>query len=280
MSDMTTVGDFLRQAREQLRSHGIHEIEARWLVAAALQIAPIKLDLHLQQPLAPQAARQLTEWIQRRCRHEPLQYILGTTFFMGLELRVGPGVLIPRPETEILVEKALQAYPGRGEVLDLCTGSGCIPLAIAAQNRQIPAITGTDISPEAIAWAKRNRRHLKLERVFFACGDLFEPVRGMRFSLITVNPPYIAESEKHLVSPEVHYEPPIALWGGDHDGLGIVRRIVEELPAFLEPAGTFLCEVGWKQARQVATLLQERGFTTIHIFTDQQGIERVIQASL
>ena len=147
---------------------------------------------------------------------EPLQYVLGETEFYNCTIRVGNGVLIPRPETELLVDLALNHYPGRGNVLDLCTGSGCIPLAMALERPDIPRLVGADISEDALYWANLNRDRLQISSVEFKQSDLFEGIAGETFELITANPPYIGRAERPSLPETVsQYEPELALFAED-----------------------------------------------------------------
>ena len=199
--------------------------EARWILDQICRA----FKLHDDTDTLPQAAQhELDDLLQSRINGEPLQYLLGNTEFHCLELLVGPGTLIPRPETEILVEEALRLYPGYGIVCDLCSGSGAIPLAMA---RNLPQVTflSCDLSEQALYWARLNQQKNNLHNVTFFQGDLFHPFPSeARFSLLTANLPYVSRQEyAELPSVVRDYEPELALLGGE-DGLDLLRRIIRE----------------------------------------------------
>ncbi len=219
----------------------------------------------------------------------PVAYITGTKEFFSLTFEVDRSVLIPRPETEVLVERAIsfvRAAANQNEaaaaplrILDLCTGSGCIAVSLA---RHLPHATlcASDISPTALEIARRNAaRHGLSERVDLRLGDLLEPWRGEPpFDLIVSNPPYIGRAEAADLSPAVRdHEPQIALFAGD-DGLDILRRIVAQAPAHLAPGGRLMSEIGYRQAAAVRRLLDDAGWRDIVSFRDDLQHERVIQA--
>jgi release factor glutamine methyltransferase len=218
---------------------------------------------------------------RRRIAGEPIQYIIGHVEFYGLTIRVGPGVLIPRPETELLVEEAIRILKPLPEpsVLDLCTGTGCIAIAIA---KNIPGSTvlGTDRSARAIDYARRNAGENNTANVSFLIGDLFQPVQGKSFHCIISNPPYIKKKVIPLLQKEVReYEPHEALDGGE-DGLEFYRRIFSEGPSLLLENGSMLMEIGHDQADEIASLAQEAGLREIRLIKDYAGIRRIFAARL
>lgn len=255
-------------------------MEARWLLSQILHDMPPAShpctdddDDELSAATVSAFRRQLT----RRLQGEPLQYIMGTTAFHCIELLTGPGVLIPRPETEQLVEIAL-SVPAAA-VCDLCTGSGAIPLAMSKQ-RPDAVYTGVDISEDALRWAVRNRTRLHADNVTFLRGDLFAPVRGIRYDLITANPPYVSTADYACLERTVRdYEPAVALLGG-HDGMDIIRRIVTDAPAHLRPGGTLLLEIGEEQGVAVHDILTRAGFSAPEIRRDYAGKDRFAIAHL
>jgi release factor glutamine methyltransferase len=228
---------------------------------------------------APDAER-LRELVQRRLTGEPIQYITGETEFYGLPFRVTPAVLIPRPETEHLVEQALAlaAAYGAPRILDIGTGSGAIPVALAAHLPQAQ-ITAVDISPAAIELAGRNAALNGVEhRIRFLKSDLLGAVRGEQFDLILSNPPYVPEGDRPSLSVEVRdHEPSLALFAG-RDGLDIYRRLIPEAFAALAQGGSVALEIGFGQSEAIASLLSSAGFEHITFTPDLQGIARVASA--
>lgn len=197
----------------------------------------------------------LEERVQRRLAGEPVQYILGTWEFMGLEFEVSPAALIPRQDTETLVERALEMQKEKGyeTALDLGCGTGCIGVSMAALGRDVH-VTLSDVSPDCIALAWRNSEKNRVsDRVEFVVGDLFEPVADRRFDMILSNPPYIADGEMDTLQREVGWEPALALAGGA-DGLEFYRRIAAGYREHLNPGGVLLLELGWTQAAAVREL--------------------------
>lgn len=271
----------LAEAAAALLAAGISNCrqEAGWLLAHVLG----EQELTAQPcgggaPLAPALVARFNALLARRLGGEPLQYILGDVDFHCVNLLVGPGVLIPRPETEQLVEFALKLYPGVGAICDLCTGSGAIALALAAT---LPGamVTGVDLSPEALTWAQRNRERLALPNVRFFQGDLFAPLPAVaRFAMITANPPYVSADEYEELDPVVKdYEPQLALVASDR-GLAVIRRIVEESCRWLTPGGWLLCEIGEEQGGEVGGILRACGYAKVAIRRDYAGKDRVAVA--
>lgn len=228
-------------------------------------------------------AAQLAKWVRRRCNGEPFQYIVGTTQFYSIELEVGAGVLIPRPETEILVDLALERLKSAnsgGKVLDLCTGSGAIPLAMANERPDFD-YTGVDLSEMALKWARRNCDRLKPRNCHFRLGDLFSPVgREEKFILITANPPYVSVEEYQQLDPVVKdYEPRMALEAGDK-GLAVARRIAAEAPDFLLPGGTLIMEIGDTQGDEMRGCLKKLGYHEVTVHADLAGRDRFVSGRI
>ena len=222
------------------------------------------------------ALERLDAEVERRLDGEPLAYISGMKEFWSLELMVTPATLVPRPETERLVELALREIPlhEHSAVLDLGTGSGAIACAIAWE-RRMAHVTGVDISAETIAVAEQNARQLDLDNLRFVEGSWIEPVRDLRFPVVVSNPPYVAEGDVALAA--LKREPVSALVAPD-DGLGCIRLLAEAVPAVLDDGGVFLFEHGADQADAIGALLSSAGWTDIETFADLAGLPRITRA--
>lgn len=225
--------------------------QARLLVAAILGVEVSALPIHTGVVLEAEQIALLGSLLARREQGEPLQYLLGEWSFMGLPFLVDRRALIPRQDTELLCETALTYIRRRGyrDVLDLCTGSGCIGIALSLSSNA--CVTASDISPDALMLARENAR-LNGADVRFAESDLFAALPG-RYDLIVCNPPYLSRSDIENLQSEVGYEPRIALFGGE-DGLDFYRRIAMEYRAHLKEGGALLLEIGWNQAKAAASL--------------------------
>lgn len=254
-------------------------LEAEWLLCAALGLDRVGLYLQYDKPLNDQELGVYRALVVRRGRREPLQHILGSQEFCGLDYEVTPDVLIPRQDTEVLVSEAAARQPGARTVLDIGTGSGCI--AVSLQKLYSKAtVTATDISEAALAVARRNaEKHGAV--IEFLSGSLFAPVYGRRFDLIVTNPPYIPTADIASLDLEVRdYDPGTALDGGA-DGLDIYRSLIPAAVEHLNPGGWLLVEIGIGQAKDVVQLfrnISSYGETVIAL--DPGGIERVVGAEL
>ena len=307
----------LKEAVKFLESCGIEapEKEAEIFVRKGLDINTV--ETYRDNPeLSKEQIRTLEYMLERRVRREPLQYILGYEEFLGLKLLVGPGVLIPRPETEFMAEQAIKTVksyklkvksenknsslvPWSPRILDLCTGSGCLALALAKEFPDFE-IYGTDISEIAIGYARRNAEINSIKNAAFLSGSLFQPFKkidtdcclpfspldnsisnptGFTFDLIISNPPYIRTDDIKGLQPEVKdWEPAIALDGGT-DGLDFYRELIPAARYFLKDNGLIILELGNGQSSRVAEIIESSGYTHIEIIKDYAGIERIIQAS-
>ena len=251
-----------------LRASGIDAREARLLLAAATGRSEASVLAHPEKSLLEQEKNQFLEMTARRAAGEPIAYILGHKEFYGLELTVNSAVLIPRPETELLVDLALDRNPA--SVLDVGTGSGAIALAIK-RHRPDARVVATDASAAALEVARRNAARFNLE-VELRHGRWFEPVAGERFEAIISNPPYVVLGDPHLAA--LPYEPRLALLGGA-DGLDGFRVLAREAPAHLLPGGWLLVEHGEGQHEAVRGLLEAAGLETTASWPDLAGIPRV-----
>jgi len=283
LSETWTVGRLIPWAADYLQSHGVEaaRLSGELLLARVLACTRLELYLRFEQPLKPDELASFKELILRRRAHEPVAYILGVKEFWGLELACGPGVLVPRPESEHLVEQALARLRDAESprVLDLCTGGGAVALALASE---LPAaeVVASDISDEALTWARANADNLGLQgRVSFRQGNLWEPVAAAFgfFDLITANPPYVTEDEWDELPDEVReHEPRQALVGGS-GGLEIARSIIAGAGAHLRPLGWLLMELGAGQAAKACELAEACGaFDQISLAQDLSGIDRVL----
>jgi len=276
---------------QDLRSLGVPSprLDAELLIGHALSVNRVRLYMDMQRPLTREELAEVRALLVRRRRREPVAYLRGTKEFYLHEFEVTRDVLIPRPETELLVDRALEALPSSSSptgspvgarALDLCTGSGAVAITLALQ-RPLLTVDATDLSHAALAVAARNvERHRVGERVHLHQGDLFSALtERARYALIVANPPYVAESEWDSLAPEITaHEPRMALIAGD-DGLSVLRRIVADAADWLVPGGALLCELGRGQAPMVAESLRaDTRFTFVTVHKDLAGIERVVEA--
>jgi len=233
------------------------------------------LFAHATDLLDPATTEAFAALLQRRIAGEPVAYLLGRRGFWTLDLAVSPATLIPRPETERLVELALERLPEGVplRIADLGTGSGAIALALASE-RPLAQIVATDMSGDAIAVAAGNARQHGLANVAFRQGSWHAPLAGERFDLIASNPPYIASDDPHLAQGDLRFEPATALASG-HDGLDDIRLIIAGAPAHLQPGGWLLMEHGWDQGEAIRALLEGAGFVEVETALDLEQRDRV-----
>jgi release factor glutamine methyltransferase len=258
--------------RQLLAALPLEPLENRILLCHALGVSRVGLITQSERALNSAEAAHLDALVQRRLAGEPIAYIVGEREFFGLPFRVGPGVLIPRPDTELIVELSLERLPPRGRLLDMGTGSGAIAVA-CAHSRRDASVTALDLSEEALAIARANAA-ANGAQVRFLRSDWFAAIGEERFELIASNPPYIAAGDAHLSQGDLRFEPVGALT--DHaDGLTALRHIVDGAPDHLVPGGWLLLEHGYDQAEAVRALLAARGFLEVQSWRDLAGIERV-----
>lgn len=269
---MPSIQSLLNSAR--LPDSPTARLDAELLLAAALNKP--RSYLHTWPEREPTAAQLTTfaNWLTRRQSGEPVAYILGRQGFWSLDLQVAAHTLIPRADTELLVETALQLQPASAQqVLDLGTGSGAIALALAAE-RSLWNVLGVDRVPEAVKLAELNRQLLALDNVRFVASHWFQALQAQRFALIVSNPPYIAANDIHLQQGDLRFEPVSALVAGE-DGLDDIRAIIQQAPEHLEGNGWLLLEHGFEQAGMVRDLLALRGFSSIESRRDLGGHQRI-----
>lgn len=248
------------------------ELDARYLLEHILQIRRVDFLLDRQREVSTEQQEAYMHKINLRATHVPLQHILGNQEFMGYEFLVNEHVLIPRQDTEVLVETVLPLVGGK-RVLDLCTGSGCIIISLSKMGHLQQAV-GVDLSEEALSVAKENARTLEAD-VTFLHSDLFEQVTSV-YDVIVSNPPYIeTETIAGLMEEVRDHEPRMALDGG-RDGLDFYRRIVQDSVSYLADGGYLCFEIGCEQGQAVRTLLEEQGFTECRIVKDLAGLDRVV----
>ena len=285
MTESNTIGAFLAWARQALEQAGVETAaqESRWLVAHALGLEQHQLASRAEQPVPGDRRAQAEALVLRRSAREPLQYILGTQEFCGLEFQVTPAVLIPRPETELLVQEALRVvdFNTASVLIDVGTGSGCVAITLATilGRAQLVAV---DRSPEALAVARANaERHGVADRIEWVEGDLLGALRERGLAgtveVIVSNPPYIAETDWMGLQPEVReFEPRSALVGGP-TGTEYHERLLGESAEFLAPGGTLIMEIGQGQLPAVRKLAEQAGrYEPLRVVKDEAGIDRVV----
>jgi release factor glutamine methyltransferase len=284
-----TIADALRETAEALRTSGVAEArrEAGSLLSHATARDRTFLITHADERLTAEQLRSYRALVERRASGEPLQYITGEQEFYGLDFEVTPDVLIPRPETELLVETALEILKGTDSprLCDVGTGSGCIAVALTHTRTDARAVA-LDVSPAALEVAARNAaRNGVAERINFLVSDCFDALASeeygeTRFDLIASNPPYIDEDDLEGLQREVReHEPRLALTPGG-DGLSVIRRLISEAPRYLKPGGHLLIEIGFDQHERVAALIVPSVWTLLDIRRDLQGIPRTVALRL
>ena len=284
-TDRWTVQRILEWTAGFLKQKGVESprLEAELLLAFARKCPRIRLYTDFTEPLSDEQRAVMRELVQRRAKREPLAYLVGTREFYGRSFEVGPGVLIPRPETETLIDVCLERIPSdtASHVVEVGFGSGCISITLARQRPQCH-VTATDISSTAMSIASRNvDRHAVADRVVLMQGDCLEPLlnSGMRFDGLVSNPPYIREDERDSLQPEVAvHEPAEALFAGT-DGLDVVRRLIQQAPGILKPGAFLAMELDPSQCAEVTALVSAAGFTAARVHRDLAGLDRIVEAT-
>jgi release factor glutamine methyltransferase len=277
-TQLQSVGDWLKMAVTRIDSVSTSpQLDAEILLHAITGIHRALAYARPEQALTREQLEDLQPVLARREQGEPIAYIVGQQEFWSMPLDVSPAVLIPRPETELLVERALELVPlnDPSRVLDIGTGSGAIALAIA-HARANSHVTAVDVSQAALTVAGRNRRKLGIPNLELKHSDMFASLTGERFDLIVSNPPYIAEGDPDLSPTVAAFEPKLALIAGP-TGLEAIERIVRDAVEHLEPNGWLLLEHGWKQAAEVRALLVQHGYSHVRSRSDLAGHERVTE---
>lgn len=275
-----TYRECYEQGCRTLQAAGIEEftLDARLLLEAVCGTNRNDLLVHGEQPVEPEAEEKYLNWIRQRAEHIPLQQLTGEQDFMGLTFSVNEHVLIPRQDTEILVEEVLRKLHDGMRILDMCTGSGCILLSLLHYSNDCEGL-GVDLSAEALEVAGRNVLKAltpeKAEHAHFLQSDLFEKVEG-KFEIIVSNPPYIASAEVEKLMPEVRdHEPRMAL-DGTEDGLYFYRRIIKEAGKHLVSSGMLFFEIGYDQGQAVSQLMRTEGYREVQVVQDYAGLDRVV----
>jgi release factor glutamine methyltransferase len=272
----STIEQIIRQATQQLTaSSSSPRLDTEVLLMHVTGLARTALITRAQEPLLPEHEERLQKLLSRRARGEPIAYLTGIREFWSLELHVTPDVLIPRPETELLVEQALACIPTDSEwiIADLGTGSGAIALAIATERPRCRLIA-IDSSSAALAVARGNAARLGITTVQFRQGEWLRPLTSTRLDMIVSNPPYVRADDPHLTHGDIRFEPGSALVAGA-DGLDAIRRIAADGVTCLRPGGWLLFEHGYDQAQAVRALLASHGYDMVVSYRDTAGHERI-----
>lgn len=277
---MPNISEKLREAADILQTSGIKDPrrEAASLLAFSLQKDKSFLFVHPEYELSTKEEKRFQEFLQRRARREPFQYITGSQEFYGLDFAVTPDVLIPRPETELIVENAIKFLSAKARFCEVGIGSGCISVAILHNARTAHAV-GLDISENALNIAEKNaKRHRVADRLDLKISDIFANLKDEKFDLIVSNPPYIPRRDYEMLQIEVRdFEPTFALTDGKN-GLSIIGKLVKDAPQFLKPHAFLLMEIGINQATEVKKMFLPKVWQTIEILPDLQNIPRMVKA--
>ncbi|WP_205500612.1 peptide chain release factor N(5)-glutamine methyltransferase [Rufibacter psychrotolerans] len=283
---MLTIGEILENLTRQLQTL-YEEPEARtmaeWVLQHALKAGRFELLQRRKDPAPDGLQAQVQQYQERLLQHEPLQYVLGEASFYGRDFNVTPAVLIPRPETEELVQKVIKTYQRQSQVrlLDIGTGSGCIPITLAAELPQAQ-VWGLDVSPEALAVAKSNAEKLG-QKVEWLLQDILQEIPSIEprsLDAVISNPPYVLEEEKALMRQNVlNFEPSLALFVPNEDPLLFYRRIAVVAQQLLKKGGKLFFEINEKFAQETKDMLQQMGYQNVRVFQDLRGKDRMLEAA-
>ena len=285
MQEIWTIQKVLNWTLPYFEKHQVPEsrLSAELLLSHVLKCKRLDLYLQFDRILTGPELKKYRSFIERRITHEPVAYILGEKEFMGLNFKLTPDVLIPRPETEILVETALAEIKGREaksiEVLDVGTGSGAIAISVGHYCREC-RVTALDISPAAIEVARQNGEHLGVDNIKFLVMDALDlqVKNDEKYDYLLVNPPYIAERDRKGLHPQIsNYEPGIALFSGEN-GLLFYSGFIPKIPSIIKKGGWIFMEIGYDQKEKINILLKESNFSGIEFIPDYQKIERIAKA--
>jgi release factor glutamine methyltransferase len=279
-----TISSLLEAAKNTLETRGIHDarLNVERLLSQVLRVRRTQLYANYDRPIESSELDDFNALLERRLAHEPLQYILGETEFMGLPVYLNSSVLVPRPETELLVEKTLETIKSRGneqvEILDVGTGSGIIPVALThfAGNA---VVTSIEISALALETAARNIQPHGFTRISLHHEDVFSDfLPGKTFDIIVSNPPYISAEDFERLDPEIRdFEPRVATTDGG-DGYAVIKRVIEVAAGKLKPNGSLLLEIAYNQSGETERIARKHGFSKVEFFNDFSGIPRIMRA--
>lgn len=254
------------------------EFDANYLLSEILSIPQTTIRLESKKTVAPDAAKRLVDAAERRARGEPLQYIVGRAYFRNLSLDVGSGVLIPRPETESIVDIVLEDLPAGSRVCDAGTGSGAVAIAVATE-RPDAHVVGVDIQNDALRFAERNRRKVGAENLSFVQADLLEPFHSSRFDALVANLPYVRLSDFQTLPTEIRFHEPASALIAGHDGLDVLRRLIKQAPTQLRGRGSLVVEIDPRQVDAIVGFLRRSGqFGGIQKKMDLNGLVRFVKA--
>jgi release factor glutamine methyltransferase len=274
------IKEILLLSEEYLKKHKIEspKVKAEWLISHCLELK--RLDLYMQhdRPLNDNELDKIRQLLKRCASNEPVQYICGSTSFYGYDIKVGPGVLIPRPETEVLVDLALKEVKDGDHLLDLCTGSACIPIAIQKERSNSLNVIACDIEKKAIKYATENIVNNNLQNTKIINCDLFEKIPKIEFDLITANPPYVSRSEYSEMGIDVlKHEPETALFA-QNEGMEIIIEIAEEAKNFMKANANILIEIGAHQGEKCIQLFKKMGYINVEVVKDYSQRDRILRA--
>jgi release factor glutamine methyltransferase len=275
---LKTIKEIIQLSTEYLEKAKLESprVDAEWLISDALKMPRMQLYLQFDRPLDEDSLSEIRTRIARRAKHEPVQYITGSTEFYAYEFKVGPGVLIPRPETELLVDLCLKSLQDGMSVLDLCTGSGCIAISLKKSKKNL-IVTATDICSEALKYAKENIALNEVE-IELSQGNLFSGLTGRKFNVICSNPPYVGELEKSMMGRDVLlHEPEKALFAG-LKGFDIFHKIAIEAKNYLYSGGFIFLEMGAEQGLELTSIFEQNGWSDVSVHKDYTGRERFLKA--